>query len=214
MSAWRPFQRSSIASTRRSASARPDFAPTVFAPTRQGLSFAALRPAGALLVDFARYHRDRRNIAGHFVGIPMVVFGLAALLGRLQLMQVNLAWLLWGLSALWYLTRGKPSLGLLTAGLTAATVAVAQPIAMSADWLFWGVGSLAAGWAVQSLGHYFEGRRAGFVDDLVGQLVGPMFLVAEALITLGLERETRIEIELGAGSTHVRDLSLPSPPSL
>jgi hypothetical protein len=33
-----------------------------------------------------------------------------------------------------------------------------------------------------------------------------MFVIAEALMAVGLERETRIEIELGAGSTHLRDL--------
>jgi hypothetical protein len=33
-----------------------------------------------------------------------------------------------------------------------------------------------------------------------------MFVVAELMMGIGLERETRIEIELGAGSTHLRDL--------
>ena len=40
------------------------------------------RPARELLVQYARYHRDRRNIATHFVGIPMIVFALGVLLAR------------------------------------------------------------------------------------------------------------------------------------
>lgn len=34
------------------------------------------------LVRYAEYHRDRRNIATHFVGIPMIVAALAILLSR------------------------------------------------------------------------------------------------------------------------------------
>ena len=40
------------------------------------------RPARELLVQYARYHRDRRNIATHFVGIPMIVFAISVLLAR------------------------------------------------------------------------------------------------------------------------------------
>ena len=29
------------------------------------------------LIEYARYHRDPRNIATHFVGIPLIAFGIA-----------------------------------------------------------------------------------------------------------------------------------------
>ena len=32
--------------------------------------------ASELLVRYAAYHRDRRNIATHLVGIPLIVFAL------------------------------------------------------------------------------------------------------------------------------------------
>jgi uncharacterized membrane protein YGL010W len=34
------------------------------------------------LANYAAYHRDRRNIATHFVGIPMIVVAVATLLAR------------------------------------------------------------------------------------------------------------------------------------
>ena len=34
------------------------------------------------LTQYAAYHRDRRNIATHFIGIPMIVLALAVLLSR------------------------------------------------------------------------------------------------------------------------------------
>ena len=47
------------------------------------------------------------------------------------------------------------------------------------------------GWVIQFVGHYFEGRKPAFVDDLSGLIVGPLFLVAEAAFAMGLARETR-----------------------
>lgn len=38
------------------------------------------RPALDLMAMCAAYHRDRRNIATHLVGIPMIVFAIAVLL--------------------------------------------------------------------------------------------------------------------------------------
>ncbi len=40
--------------------------------------------ATPLLVQYARYHRDPRNIATHYAGIPLIVFAVAVLLARLQ----------------------------------------------------------------------------------------------------------------------------------
>ena len=34
------------------------------------------------LAQYAAYHRDRRNIASHFIGIPMIVLAVAVLLSR------------------------------------------------------------------------------------------------------------------------------------
>ena len=42
------------------------------------------RPATELMVQYAAYHRDRRNIATHFVGIPLIVFAIGVFLARAQ----------------------------------------------------------------------------------------------------------------------------------
>ncbi|HEY5946427.1 MAG TPA: Mpo1-like protein, partial [Kofleriaceae bacterium] len=57
------------------------------------------------------------------------------------------------------------------------------------------------GWALQFLGHYFEGRKPAFLDDIKGLLDGPLFLVAEAAFTLGLSPGLRAEVERRAGTT-------------
>ena len=149
------------------------------------------RPALDLLAMYAAYHRDRRNIATHFVGIPLIVYAVAVLLARpvMELGGVMLAPIhgLLLLSTLWYLTRGEFVLGAATSAVNALLAWGALPLGSlpTAPWLAWGLGLFVLGWVIQFIGHKYEGRKPAFVDDLVGLLVGPMFVVAEALFALG-----------------------------
>jgi uncharacterized membrane protein YGL010W len=174
-----------------------------------------MRNATELMVQYAAYHRDRRNITTHFVGIPLIVFAVGVLLARpsFPVNQVVLtpAWILWGLSAVWYLTRGNLVLGAAVSAATALLMALAQPLAAgsTAAWLTWGIGVFLLGWVLQFIGHYYEGRKPAFVDDLVGLLVGPMFVTGEMLFSLGLCKPLVEEIERRVGPTMLRDLAHP-----
>jgi uncharacterized membrane protein YGL010W len=170
-----------------------------------------MRNATELMVQYAAYHRDRRNIATHFVGIPLIVFGIGVLLARVDVMGLSLAWITWGLATAWYLSRGNLVLGLATSAVNGVLMALAHPPAAGAmaAWLAWGVGAFVVGWVIQFIGHYYEGRKPAFVDDLVGLLVGPMFVVAEWLFAAGWGRELAAEIERRVGPTHLRDLAAP-----
>ena len=174
------------------------------------------RSAQDLMVQYARYHRDRRNISTHFVGIPMIVFAIGVLLARAQFslgdQLMTAAWLVWLLSTFWYLTRGQLLLGATTALVNAVLLAAADPLAAgtTAAWLGWGLGLFFLGWLIQFIGHYYEGKKPAFVDDLIGLLVGPMFIVAEALFAAGWGRKLLAEIERQAGPTFIRDLTHPA----
>ena len=65
----------------------------------------------------------------------------------------------------------------------------------------WQLGLLlfAVGWVFQFVGHYWEGRKPAFVDDIVGLLVGPMFVVGEGLMLLGLLANMRRAVEAEVG---------------
>ena len=174
------------------------------------------RPALDLMAQYAAYHRDRRNIATHFVGIPLIVFAISVLLSRAEFSlgstPMNAAIVLWAVSALWYLTRGNVALGAATALVNGVLTALAMTAAQGATttgWLLIGVGTFVIGWIFQFVGHYYEGRKPAFVDDLVGLLVGPMFVVGEALFMLGWGRPLLAEIEKRVGPTHLRDLAHP-----
>jgi uncharacterized membrane protein YGL010W len=170
-----------------------------------------------LLSQYAAYHRDRRNIVTHFVGVPMIVFGVAVLLARLHLSVTGLeltgAWIAFCLTGAWYLSRRGPlSLGLAVTTATGVLIALAHAVADGSvfSWLSWGVGAFAIGWVIQFVGHYYEGRKPAFVDDIVGLLVGPLFVTAEALFSMGWNKPMLAEIERRVGPTHIRDLAHPA----
>ncbi|RZT31323.1 Mpo1 family 2-hydroxy fatty acid dioxygenase [Cupriavidus agavae] len=150
------------------------------------------------LSQYAAYHRDARNVVTHFVGIPMIVLAVTTLLGRPGMplgdsgLLLTPAVVVYALACLFYL-RLSLGFGLAMAAILAAFVCLGAWLAAlsTTAWLASGIGLFVLGWVIQFVGHYFEGRKPAFVDDLVGLLVGPLFLVAETAFALGLARETR-----------------------
>jgi uncharacterized membrane protein YGL010W len=171
------------------------------------------RPALELLGQYAEYHRDRRNIVTHFVGIPLIVFAIGILLARPGVRVaghlLTPAWLLWVVSSAWYLSRGEPVLGAVVSLANALLLTAAQTLSAlgTAAWLACGLGTLIVGAAVQVIGHYYEGRKPACLDDHIGLLVGPMFVAAQALFTLGWNHELLRAIEHRAGPVVLHDLA-------
>ncbi len=157
------------------------------------------------LSQYAAYHRDSRNVATHFVGIPMIVLAVTALLARPQIplgggaAVLTPAIVVYVLSCLFYL-RLSAGFGIAMTLILALFVYVGHLIGglSTAAWLAIGIGLFVLGWVIQVVGHYYEGRKPAFVDDLVGLLIGPLFLVAETAFALGLARETRERMEAHA----------------
>ncbi|MDA7023733.1 DUF962 domain-containing protein [Pseudomonas fragi] len=152
------------------------------------------------LSQYAAYHRDPHNIATHFVGIPLIVIAVATLLSRPQWMGISPAVLVMLVSAVFYL-RLELRLGLLMTLLLALTVWLGHALAGlgTAAWLGWGIGLFVVGWVFQFVGHYYEGRKPAFIDDVTGLIVGPLFVVVELGFLLGWREDLRREMALRAG---------------
>jgi len=77
----------------------------------------------------------------------------------------------------------------------------------TAVWATTGIALFVVGWIIQFIGHYFEGRKPAFFDDIIGLIIGPLFVVAETAFGLGLRDEVRQEIERRAGPTYIRKIA-------
>ncbi len=176
------------------------------------------------LIQYAGYHRDKRNIATHFVGIPMIVLAVTILLSRpalwhfgsheapwVYLGMVSPAWIAAALLAAYYLVLDL-RLGLIMAAFLAGCVTLGAYLAFASTtvWLLWGAGLFVLGWIIQFLGHYFEGRKPAFTDDVMGLAIGPLFVLAEVLFIFGLRRDLSAPIEAKVGPTLIRGSVAPS----
>jgi uncharacterized membrane protein YGL010W len=163
------------------------------------------------LTAYAAYHRDRRNIATHFVGIPMIVLAVTTLLARpaLPILLVPMA------SAIVFYFILDVRFGLAMAALMGAASWAGWVFASLSltEWLVAGVGFFVVGWIIQFIGHAFEGRKPAFLDDIASMLVGPLFVVAELTFALGLRDDLRTRIEAKVGPTLVRVKAAPAQPT-
>jgi len=139
---------------------------------------------------YAAYHQDARNKATHFVGVPMIIFGLFIALGwsRFEVGGATLsaAVLFGAMVMVWYfLLDVALALAMLVtnAGLLyLADMVSLQPIGVGALWflVFFG-----GGWVIQLVGHVYEGRKPALVDNFFQIFVAPIFLAAEVFFALG-----------------------------
>ncbi|XHF31292.1 DUF962 domain-containing protein [Pseudomonas chlororaphis] len=160
------------------------------------------------LSQYAAYHRDPRNIASHFIGIPLIVVAVAVLLSRPE-WSVGELWIspavIAALASAWFYLRLELKLGVLMTVLMGLSVWAGHVLAQQSTmvWLSSGLAMFVIGWVIQFVGHHYEGRKPAFVDDLSGLIVGPLFVVAELAFMLGMRQELKEQIEARAGVVRV-----------
>jgi uncharacterized membrane protein YGL010W len=146
---------------------------------------------------YSAYHRNARNRATHFIGIPLIVFSLYVILARAQITDVlSLGMILFAATSLFYLWLDR------TLGAAMALVSLVLLIAgervgalgLDVAWTVFAV-TFVGGWIFQLVGHVWEGRRPALTDNLLQALIGPMFLVAEAAFALGTLRGMHDAVE-------------------
>ncbi|WP_091736064.1 DUF962 domain-containing protein [Phenylobacterium immobile] len=158
------------------------------------------------LAAYAAYHRDRRNVATHMVGIPVIVLAMQVLTSRPMLdaggWTVTTAVALSAAAALYYLRLdlgfGAAMAALMTLGCGLGAMIASMP---TAAWLAIGAGGFIGGWALQFIGHHYEGRKPAFFDNLLGLLIGPLFIVADIAFALGLRRAVRTAVHHDPSAT-------------
>jgi uncharacterized membrane protein YGL010W len=160
------------------------------------------------LSQYAAYHRDPRNIASHFIGIPLIVVAVAVLLSRPEWSLGGL-WIspavVVALASAWFYLRLEVKFGVLMTLLMGLSVWAGHVLVQQSTmvWLSSGLAMFVVGWVIQFVGHHYEGRKPAFVDDVSGLIVGPLFVVAEVAFMLGMRLELKEQIEARAGVVRV-----------
>jgi uncharacterized membrane protein YGL010W len=144
------------------------------------------------LARYAQYHCSNENCMLHWLGIPAIFF---AVLAFLAVLQVSIGGVSIAIGTLLLI----PAVMLwvaLDVGVGSALLVMIIPLAAGAEWLARSTGValvlligsavFIGGWLSLIVGHaVFEGRKPAFIDDLSLMVIGPMFLVAKALVALG-----------------------------
>jgi len=152
---------------------------------------------------YSAYHRDVRNRATHFIGIPAIVFALFIPLHWMVLGElwggeatISMATLLWFGTGIFYLWLDRTIGGLMML-VSFVLLLLAEQVARQDGSIGWIVFAafFVGGWVFQLVGHAFEGRRPALADNLLQALIGPMFLVAETVFAVGLKHDLHDAVE-------------------
>ena len=151
------------------------------------------------LAIYASYHRDPRNRATHFIGIPAIVFSILVplALARVETLGVSWAVIIAVLALIGWIA--------LDAVIGVAMAVMLLPMLLIAEWIartsststVWIVFAIffVGGWIFQLVGHVWEGRRPALADNLFQAFIGPMFIMAEVLVALGIKTELKSAME-------------------
>jgi uncharacterized membrane protein YGL010W len=159
------------------------------------------------LGSYAAVHRDARNKATHFIGIPIIIFSVLLALTQWQFElfghPTSAATVLAILGVLGWMTLDL-GIGLVMAAVMLAmwyaAEALAGALGPTSTWI--GFAALfIGGWALQFVGHHYEGKRPALLDNLFQAFVGPMFLVAEIMVVTGHRPDLATAVEKGDVTT-------------
>src|SRR5262245_51887689 len=145
--------------------------------------------------SYAAYHHDGRNRLTHFVGVPLVTFSIFLFLGWFRFAHADLPLLtaagLFCLSVMVYYARLDWQIALVQAPVTLALLWAADRVAVRpfGESLVVFLAAFVVGWAVQLLGHAFEGRRPALADNFLQIFNAPLFLTAEVVRALGFRSD-------------------------
>lgn len=145
------------------------------------------------LTEYYAYHRDFRNRATHFVGVPLVTYGILHFFGWFRF--VGYEWFSFGfvffIGCLIHYVKIDLKLAAMVLVLFAPLLALAEHFAQKTDGsslpIF--LATFFVGVALQLLGHKFEGRKPALVDNFFQIFNAPLLLVCELLFALGFRKD-------------------------
>jgi len=153
-----------------------------------------MRPVDKWLAEYARDHENPANQALHSICVPLIVWSLLGLAWSIPLPawvtsrapEFNLSMLLVAGVLLYYMSLSAPlALGAMVCATIMLVVCDVLEAFGAPLWRV-AIGVFVIAWVGQFLGHYFEGRRPSFLQDLRFLLIGPLWVLAKLYRRLGI----------------------------
>jgi uncharacterized membrane protein YGL010W len=148
------------------------------------------------LSNYKSVHFNKHNITSHFVGIPLIVWAVTVLLSlntfTLHLAGTTITYtpaiVLLTITLLYYF-KLHIKLALAMTLYLAANLYLASLVSAMESALWIAIATFVLGWIIQFIGHIYEKAKPAFMDDIMGLIIGPLFLMAEVYFALGLEKK-------------------------
>ena len=134
-----------------------------------------------LLESYEKNHQNPINEAIHIIAIPLIMFSI---LGMTAAFDIFLEYILVGIVIFYYLKLSKIAALLMLVWLLIylGLVLLLKPYIIEISILLF-----AFGWILQFLGHFIEGKRPSFFEDLRYFLIGPLFVVQKVISKFGIK---------------------------
>ena len=136
-------------------------------------------------------HKHPTNKAIHWICIPVITWSLLALLQVLPFPGPQAVWLHWGtvlavVAFAFYATLSPTILvGMVMVG-TACLALNAWLAAIGAPLVVLAVAAFVLSWIAQFYGHYLEGEKPSFFEDIQFLLIGPAWLLQDLYRRAGI----------------------------
>jgi uncharacterized membrane protein YGL010W len=149
---------------------------------------------------YLRYHRNPKNKLTHFVGVPLIMFSLFVLLALVRVdvggFSISAATLLAVVVLIYYFRLDAvlaAAMTLFVAVLLVGAHGIASEGVKPALVVF--AATFAGGWALQLIGHVFEGKKPALMDNFFQVFIAPIFLMAEVFFAFGYKRDVAERME-------------------
>ena len=134
-----------------------------------------------LIESYEKNHQNPINEAIHIIAIPLIMFSI---LGMTAAFDIFLEYILVGIVFFYYLKLSKIAALLMLVWLL---IYLGLVVLLKSYIIEISILLFAFGWILQFFGHFIEGKRPSFFEDLRYFLIGPLFVVQKVISKVGIK---------------------------
>jgi len=145
-----------------------------------------------LLQNYHSYHTKLATKVTHYIGVPLIIFSILLFLswfsfGLNPFVTIPLVWFAIISAGIYYIRLDRQL------GIILLITFIIMTLIAGVSWHYeLGKSSFIAflitfigGWLIQFIGHFLEGQKPAFMDNLLQVFAAPLYITAEVMIKLG-----------------------------